>query len=155
MKRQHTSRAAGRRWVFRAATAIIGLCLSFVAVGCGGEPVEEKAVAWPVKILTIGGPNSAGWREYPGTIRGAQTAEMAFEVLGRMIGRPVKAGERVKKGTVLARLDDRDYVAQLDVAKANLRKAQSDYRRGKNIYSEDPGAISKEQLDAYRKGVFA
>ncbi|MEE9123580.1 MAG: hypothetical protein V3U14_03675, partial [candidate division NC10 bacterium] len=77
MKRQHTSRAAGRRWVFRAATAIIGLCLSFVAVGCGGEPVEEKAVARPVKILTIGGLNSAGWREYPGTIRGAQTAEMA------------------------------------------------------------------------------
>ncbi len=60
--------------------AIISLCLSFVAVGCGGEPVEEKAVARPVKILTIGGPNSAGWREYPGTIRGAQTAEMAFEV---------------------------------------------------------------------------
>ncbi len=80
MKRQHTSRAAGRRWVFRAATAIIGLCLSLTAAGCGGEPVEEKPVTRPVKILTIGGPNSVGWREYPGTIRGAQTAEMAFEV---------------------------------------------------------------------------
>ncbi len=151
MKRQHTSRAAGRRWVFRAATAIIGLCLSFVAVGCGGEPVEEKAVARPVKILTIGGPNSVGSREYPGTLRGAQTAEMAFEVSGRMIGRPVKEGERVKKGAVLARLDDRDYVAQLDVAKANLRKAQSDYRRGQSIYDEDPGAISKRRIDGYRR----
>ncbi len=151
MKRQHTSRAAGRRWVFRAATAIIGLCLSLTAAGCGGEPVEEKPVTRPVKILTIGGPNSVGWREYPGTIRGAQTAEMAFEVSGRMIGRPVKEGERVKKGTVLARLDDRDYVAQLDVSKANLRKAQSDYRRGQSIYDEDPGAISKRRIDSYRR----
>ncbi|MEE9152527.1 MAG: biotin/lipoyl-binding protein [candidate division NC10 bacterium] len=135
--------------------AIMGLCLSLTAAGCSEKPVEEGPVARPVKILTIGGPNSAGWREYPGSIKGAQTAEMAFEVSGRIIERPVKEGEKVKKGTVLARLDDRGYVAKLDVAKANLRKAEADYRRGQSIYDEDPGAISKEQLDAYRKGVFA
>jgi RND family efflux transporter MFP subunit len=131
----------------------VGFCLTFVVVGCGGGEVEEKPIVRPVKILTVGGPNSAGWREYPGTIKGAQTAEMAFEVPGRIIVRPVKEGEKVKKGTVLARLDDRDYVAKLDVAKANLRKTQADYQRGQNIFKEDPGAISKERIDGYRRAV--
>lgn len=134
-------------------TAVIGVCFILAVAGCGGEPADEKAVARPIKILTIGAPDSAGWREYPGTIKGAQTAEMAFEVSGRMIERPVKEGEFVRKGTVLARLDDRDYVAKLDVAKANLRKTQADYQRGQSIYNEDPGAISKEQLDSYRRAV--
>jgi RND family efflux transporter MFP subunit len=133
--------------------AVIGVCLNLAVAGCGGGEVEEKPVARPVKILTIGGPNSAEWREYPGTIKAAQTAEMAFEVPGRMIERPVKEGEFVRKGTVLARLDDRDYVAKLDVSKANLRKTQADDRRGQSIYKEDPGAISKEQLESYRRAV--
>ena len=89
-----------------------------------------------MKLLTIGGSDSGAWVEYPGTIKAAQTADMGFEVSGRIIVRKVKEGERVKEGTVLARLDDRDYVARLDTAKANLRKAQADYHRGQSIYAE-------------------
>ncbi len=133
--------------------SVVGVVLSLTIAGCGSGPVEEKPTARPVKILTIGAPDSTGWREYPGTIKGAQSADLAFEVSGRMIERPVKEGEMVRKGTVLARLDDRDYVAKLDVAKANLRKTQSDYQRGLSIYNEDPGAISKQQLDSYRRAV--
>lgn len=133
------------------AATIIGVCLTFVAVGCGGEPDEKKPVARPVKIMTIGESNGGGWREYPGTIQAAQNAYLGFEVAGRIIARPVKEGEKVKKGTLLARLDDRDYVAQMDVAKANLRKAHTDYQRGQNIYKEDPGAISKQRIDLYRR----
>lgn len=132
---------------------VIGVCLSLAVAGCGGEPDEKKPVARPVKIMTIGESNEGDWREYPGTIKAAQHADLGFEVAGRIIERPVKEGERVKTGTVLARLDDRDYVAKLDVAKANLRKAQSDYRRGQNIYKEDPGAISKQRIDGYRRAV--
>ncbi|MEE9538533.1 MAG: efflux RND transporter periplasmic adaptor subunit [candidate division NC10 bacterium] len=135
------------------AASIVGLCVSLTAAGCSEKPVEEGPVARPVKLLMIGGSDSGAWVEYPGTIKAAQSADMGFEVSGRIIVRKVKEGERVKEGTVLARLDDRDYVARLDTAKANLRKAQADYRRGQSIYAEDPGAISKERLDGYRRAV--
>lgn len=136
------------------AASIVGLCLGVAAGACGKkEPPEEKPVARPVTLLTIGESESGEWIEYPGTIKAAQSANMGFEVPGRVIARPVKEGERVKKGAVLARLDDRDYLAKLDVAKANLWKAQADYRRGQSIYAEDAGAISKESLDAYRRAV--
>lgn len=149
--RSHRLSQRSKIWV---AASVVGLCLSVAAAGCGKEePAEEKPVARPVKLLTIGKSEQGEWIEYPGTIKAAQSADMGFEVPGRIIARPVKEGERVKKGTVLARLDDRDYVARLDTAKANLRKAQADYQRGQSIYAEDSGAISKENLDAYRRAV--
>ncbi|MFQ5656396.1 MAG: efflux RND transporter periplasmic adaptor subunit [Candidatus Methylomirabilales bacterium] len=146
MRRQQGSQRFG------VTAFIIGLCLSLTAAGCGErEAVEEKPVPRPVKILTLGQSNSPTQREYPGTIRATQTADMGFEVAGRIIERPVKEGEEVKKGTVLARLDDRDYVASLDTAKAKLRKAEADHRRGMSIYKEDSGAISQARLDRYRE----
>ncbi|MFQ5962266.1 MAG: hypothetical protein ACE5MG_12800, partial [Candidatus Methylomirabilales bacterium] len=60
MRIQYRSRESRHRSSLRLVAPIVGLCLSFVAVGCGRGDVEEKAVARPVKILTIGGPNSAG-----------------------------------------------------------------------------------------------
>jgi RND family efflux transporter MFP subunit len=70
-----------------------------------------------------------------------------------MIEFPVNEGDEVEKGTVLGRLDARDYEARLDSARAVLRKAQADYRRGQNLYKEDPGAIALTQLDADKRGV--
>ena len=146
------SRQRGSPPALGVAAFIIGLCLSLTTAGCGEkQAVEEKPVPRPVKILTLGESNSPAQRQYPGTIKATQTVDMGFEVAGRIIERPVKEGEEVKKGTVLARLDDRDYVALLDTAKAKLRKAEADHRRGMSIYNEDPGAISQARLDRYRK----
>ena len=153
MRVQRRSQGPRRHSALGVAASIVGLCVSLTAAGCSEKPVEEGPVARPVKLLTIGGSDSEPWVEYPGTIKAAQSADMGFEVPGRIIARKVKEGERVKEGTVLARLDDRDYVARLDTAKANLRKAQADYRRGQSIYAEDSGAISKERLDGYRRAV--
>jgi RND family efflux transporter MFP subunit len=153
MRVQRRSQRPRRRSALGVAAFIVGLCMGLTAAGCSEKPVEEGPVSRPVKLLTIGESGSEAWVEYPGTIKAAQTADMAFEVPGRIIVRKVNEGERVKKGTVLARLDDRDYVARLDTAKANLRKARADYHRGQSIYAEDPGAISNERLDGYRRAV--
>jgi len=153
MRVQRRSQRPRRHSVLGVAAFIVGLCVSLTAAGCSEKPVEEGPVARPVKLLTIGGSDSEAWVEYPGTIKAAQTADMGFEVPGRIIERLVNEGERVKKGTVLARLDDRDYVAEMDAVKARLKKAVADYRRGQNIYDEDPGAISQARVDTYRKAV--
>src|SRR5438876_1634249 len=50
------------------------------------------------------------------------------KILGQIVEEPIEEGQHVKKGDVLARIDDRDYQAQLrqaiavrDVAAANVR----------------------------------
>ncbi len=137
----------------RACVLFASLCTLALMSGCGQESVEQAPVVRPVKIMTIGDAAAAGTRELPGTVRAVQHADMGFEVSGRIIEFRVKEGQRVKQGEVLARLDDRDYQASFDQAKASYRKARSDLQRSERIYKEDPGAISTSKIDADRKAV--
>ncbi len=131
---------------------ILVACVSAIAA-CGEQPVKEEPVVRPVKIRVIEGDGAARTRELPGTIRAAQHADMGFEVSGRITEFLVKEGQQVAKGDVLARLDARDYQANLDQVNASLRKAQSDLSRSERIYQEDPGAISTSKIDSDRKAV--
>ncbi|NIR32387.1 MAG: efflux RND transporter periplasmic adaptor subunit [Gammaproteobacteria bacterium] len=135
----------------RARAVLAVLSCSFVLLACEKTPVEQAPIVRPVKIQTIGDAGLMGRQEYPGTIRAFQNAEMAFEVPGRIIEFLVQEGDFVTEGDVLARLDDRDYQAQLKAAQASLRKAQADLNRSLSIYKEDPGAISQETIDRDRK----
>jgi RND family efflux transporter MFP subunit len=133
---------------------ISGLTLGFLTAGCSKEqPVEQEPVVRPVKIDTIGALDEASVREYPGTIRAFQNAEMGFEVHGLITEFLVREGDHVVKGKVLARLDDRDYQAGVNSAKADLRKAEADLTRSLNIYEQDSGAISIRTIDTHRRAV--
>lgn len=124
-----------------------------VLTGCEKPAVEAEPVVRPVKVQTIGEAGQGAYREYPGTLRATQNAEMGFEVGGRVVEFLVKEGDVVEEGQVLARLDARDYQAELDAVAADLRKAEADLNRSSSIYRQDPGAISKETLDSDRRAV--
>jgi RND family efflux transporter MFP subunit len=132
-------------------TKSVALCcvssLALSLVGCGESPPEPETPVRPVKVHSIGSLQPSAMREYPGTIRAYQTAEMGFEVSGLVREFLVRESDRVEKGAVLARLDATDYLAEEKVAEANLAKAQADLTRSMNIFREDPGAISKEAID--------
>jgi RND family efflux transporter MFP subunit len=134
----------------RAGCAI---ALAFGLIACGEAPVEEAPVVRPIKMMSVGGGNSARRLEYPGEVSAVQNAELAFEVPGRIVAFLVEEGQRVEKGTLLARLDDLHYQASLDSAKAFLRKARADFARERSIYQEDPGATTQAALDTYRRAV--
>ncbi len=121
--------------------------------GCEQEPVEQAPVVRPIKIMTVGEAGAAADREFPGTIKATQHAELSFEVSGLIIERLVKEGQRVKKGDELARLDDRNYQAELDKVAARLREARSELDRSQRIYEQNPGAISTQKIDTDRKSV--
>lgn len=121
--------------------------------GCSEETVEAPPAVRPVKIHTIGSQDSASIREYPGTIRASQNAEMGFEVAGRITEFFVFEGDPVVQGEVLARLDPRDYEAEEKAVLADLRKAEADLQRSLRIQKEDSGAISQETIDGHRRAV--
>jgi len=142
-----------RARVCRCLLSVAALCGTLTLSACGEEPVEQEAVPRPVKIHTIGKADSEARREYPGSIRAFQHADMGFEVAGRVEEFYVSEGDDVVQGEVLARLDARDYEAALNATRANLRKAESDLQRSKNIYKEDPGAISAETIDTHQRAL--
>lgn len=135
----------------RLLTLFIGLGIGLSLVGCSEPPVEKAPVIRPVKIHTIGSLEPTAMREFPGTIRAFQTAEMGFEVAGRITEFLVREGDEVEEGAPLARLDAADYTQELNVAQANLKKAEADLARSRSIQKEDAGAISKEEVEEHER----
>ena len=148
MHRQQSRLSRSRRSLL---PGLVVVCVGLFAGGCGKPPPEQPAVVRPVKILTIQAGGTAGQREYPATIKATQQADMGFEVAGRMEEFLVNEGQLVRKGDLLARLDDRDYQYELEKARANQRKALADLNRSLSIYRQDKGAISRGAIDSDRR----
>ena len=129
------------------------LAVILLIAGCSEPAPDTAPIVRPVKILEIGALAAGSVREYPGAIRAADSADVSFEVAGRIIKLEAREGQEVQAGDVLAELDDTIYAAELDVAVANLNKARADLSRSENIFAEDPGAITQERIDSDRRAV--
>jgi len=132
-----TCRRTGLVWLVAALSGFVG--------ACGQDaPVEQAEVARPVKMISIG--EGAGGRtlEVPGSVFAAQSAELSFEVSGRMLARIVEEGQLVEAGEVVAKLDSRDYVAQRNAALARRDTAKADYDRYRVAYESN--AVTEQQV---------
>ena len=84
-------------------------------------------------------------REFPGKLLPAQQSNLAFEIPGKINFINVDIGDAVKKGQILAELDNREATAQLKQAKAKYDLALQILNRYKDLRSE--GHISIQDLD--------
>ena len=84
-------------------------------------------------------------REFPGKLLPAQQSNLAFEIPGKINVINVDIGDFVKKGQILAELDNREATAQLKQAKAKYDLALQILNRYKDLRSE--GHISIQDLD--------
>jgi RND family efflux transporter MFP subunit len=84
-------------------------------------------------------------REFPGKLLPAQQSNLAFEIPGKINVINVDIGDVVKKGQILAELDNREATAQLKQAKAKYDLALQILNRYKDLRSE--GHISIQDLD--------
>ena len=137
-----------------ATVSCLSLALT-LATGCSEDVVEQQAVARPVKLLKLGDGTGAGSFEYPAKVEAAQSSEMAFEVSGKIVEFPVEEGQRVEEGTVLVRLDPRDFENAAASARAEMDRAKAFRDRVKQAAKSE--AVSRQEVtDAearYQKAV--
>lgn len=134
---------------------LLGSTLLLAACNKAPPPVEKPR---PVKLITVGAASVQGQVELAGEVRARTESVLGFRVPGKIITRQVEAGQRVRKGDVLAKLDPRDYAlaqssaeSQVAAAQADLEVAQAEYRR----YQELRGKNFVSELDLDRKRVAA
>ena len=125
---------------------IIGMILWGFLMGCEEPPVSIEPVVRPVKIMVIEGQTASNIFEYPGKVSPSQESYMAFEVEGRITSFPVKEGQRVRKGNILAKLDPRDFEARYAAELARLRQAKAEYRRYAALYESRNTSLSELQI---------
>ncbi len=120
--------------------------VSVVSVfACGDPPAPEALTARPVKILEMSAGGGSLLREFPGEIKASQNTDIAFEVAGKIIEFPVLESQRVSRGDMLAKLDDRDFRAAANAAAASTRAAKADAERYQALFKES--VASKQQLE--------
>lgn len=124
-------------------TCLTLLSLMMVA-GCE-QPQTEVEVIRPVLAIKVGSISIIGTRSFPGRAQAIQSANLAFEVSGSLIERPVNVGDILKKGGLLARLDERDYRSKLKAEKAELTRTKANLERGKQLIKKE--AISQLDYD--------
>jgi len=71
-------------------------------------PPAPKPVR-PVKAVLLGDVTTLGSRSFPGRAKPTREVVLAFRVSGPLIELPVKVGQKVELGQLVARIDPRDY----------------------------------------------
>ncbi len=111
--------------------------------------IENKPeVIRPVKIMKVKDVKTLSSFSLPGLVRASRRAILSFKVSGPLVYLPVKEGDFVKKGQVIAQIDKRDFQTAVEAAYARCRQAEEQFRRYKELYAKNQ--VSKADFDRYR-----
>ena len=102
--------------------AMIGLALVLAACGADAPKVPEVR---PIRTLIVDPKPLDDDRQAVGEIRARQESDLGFRVSGKLISRAVDAGVSVKKGELLARLDEQDFRNRVKAAEADVGSAEA------------------------------
>jgi multidrug efflux system membrane fusion protein len=108
-----------------AALLVFALAASLLSCGKKEKTKVETEVVRPVKLMTVASGKEALIRSLPGRVRASLRVDLAFQIEGTLIEVPVKEGQSVRKGNLLARLDPRDYEVALRDAVGRLEQARA------------------------------
>jgi len=117
------------RFIIRAAFVVSGVALLFF-IGYWVVPrVFDSAVEVQLTTTALSSSSQANAvLTASGYVVAQRKAAVASKATGRLEYLGVVEGDKVKKGWVLARLEDTDIKASLDQARANLRLSEADLR---------------------------
>ena len=107
------------------------------------EAVEETVVR-PVRSMVVSERASIPELRCPGRVKAGSSRDLMFEVSGRLVKFDVDKGQLVKKGDVLAKLDTRDYEADVAKAEAEFESKRLSYERYSRALGK--GGVSKDDV---------
>ena len=133
----------------RTLSPALAVFMTFVLVACdsGNPPPEKKTetLVRPAKLIEVGQASNNDFLNYPAVIQSRQLSVLSFEVGGMLKELMVIEAQKVNKGDVLAKLDQRDLLAKLTSARAQFKNANIEYQRALRLIKQD--AISSSKLE--------
>ncbi len=121
-------KSIGRGLPGKAFAGLIVLGWIGLAIGCSPRPAAESDAARPVRTMVVEPGGQPLLRTFPGKVEASQRVELAFQVPGLIVNLPVKEGDRVAKGTVIAQLRPDDFQARLQALQGQLDQARAALR---------------------------
>jgi multidrug efflux pump subunit AcrA (membrane-fusion protein) len=127
-------------------------CFLLGIMGCAQEePPPAKKVIRPVKFMTITSKTSSGdTKIFSGVADGITESTLSFRVTGLLQKMKAKVGDKKKKGTILATLDQRDFILDIRNLEGQLKTAEAQLEvlkkgeRAENIRKLEAQILSKK-----------
>jgi RND family efflux transporter MFP subunit len=154
-------RALGRVLWLTAAAVLVFVVVLLVARRGGAVPVQIVTVAASggEGAANNGGGNVAVVAN--GYVVARTKAAVSAKIPGRLAMLNVSEGSRVKKGEVIARLDNADYAAAVGQAEAELAsvkatlietqsdrdQAQREFVRVRDVHAQNPNLVSPQEVE--------
>jgi RND family efflux transporter MFP subunit len=135
---------------------MVGLLTSILMVaGCSKQPADDPRLQSPtVEVFKVeaAGSNS---RTFTGVVEARVQSDLGFRVGGKILARSVDAGQRVRKGQILMRLDPADLELALAAQQANVEAARARYTQAKADETRSAAlvkssAVSRQEHDNAR-----
>jgi RND family efflux transporter MFP subunit len=130
--------------------ALVAVSIAAVLSGCSKEPPPEPLRA--VRTVEVRYDKAQETNRYFGSVQARYEVDQAFRVGGKVVTRKVDVGQKVRRGDVIAVLDDIDYKLaveaarqQLLAAEAQARQAQSDRERLETLKVDGSVSPSDEE----------
>ncbi|QTD44155.1 efflux RND transporter periplasmic adaptor subunit [Ottowia testudinis] len=133
----------GRRWL----PGLVACLLAWSAASG-----QSANAAEPLPSVPVGAVHAAATASYEGSVEAVRQAVLAAQVPGNVVELHVKAGDRVRAGQLLLRIDARAAeqgaaasAAQVAAARATLEVAAQEVARKRQLYAKN--YIAKAALD--------
>ncbi len=130
-----------REWAWLSAW-LVAAGLALASAGLRAEPARTSAAA-PLQVATVQSSASLNRYTAEGAVEAVRDSRIAAQVAGRITEVLVKAGDAVKAGQVLLRIDPSVASEQVSASRAQLAQAQamlasarSDFERAQRLHAK-------------------
>lgn len=144
---------------------VLFLFVSLIVVSCSEKKESTQEVIRPVRTLTVGNTSGSNINTFTGVASAGNEIELSFRSTGLLTFLNLKPGMRVKKGQLLAQLDNvqaklgyekaqsglNSSLSAMNTAKSSLERSKILYEKGSYSLSDYESAKNSFQsaLDSY------
>ncbi len=111
--------------------------------GCRRAEEPPPPEIRPVRVMTVMKLAAGETVSLTGTVQAQTEVNYAFRIDGRMIDRPVRVGDAIRAGQLLARLDASNEEASLASARAQLAAARAQATEQRNNYNRQKQLLAQ------------
>ncbi|MCM1140645.1 MAG: efflux RND transporter periplasmic adaptor subunit [Muribaculum sp.] len=139
--------------------SIASVCFLLLASCSGGNDGREYERT--VRVMQPTSQADVRERNFAGIVKEAHKISLGFKTAGQINHIYVKDGDHVKKGTLMATLDNSDYLLNVEGLRAQVSQMKSEYERCRKLYEQKSMSLNDyekvksayAQLDARLKSV--
>lgn len=117
---------------------VLSLCTIGGLLGCDARPelpAVEQSVR-PARVVVVETPNRLIEHELVARVQAAQSVNMTFEVAGVLAELPVREGQTLERGDLVAALDPTDFRLAVREAEVQLQLAHQDLERKRKMLEQ-------------------